>query len=271
MTWWEWRDRFCKLGPSSYTDDGLRVIGLRADRTPELRERLAGFSLRRLKRDVLKDLPPLRWGHITLDDTDVDVLGALRKTDLPAAFIERVADAWHSGDESRLEELQKAAEHFARLRRVCGVLKAPAVADYLVEELKSGQTRKVVVFVHHVEVGAILVEKLKQFGALALHGGVPALKRQALVDAFQTDPNVRVIVCQLVAGGVGITLTAAHDVVFCEQSWVPGENLQAADRCHRIGQTQPVLARVFSLADSIDEFIAEAIHRKTTMLSDLLL
>ena len=271
MTWWGWRDRFCRLGPSSYTEDGLRVVGIKEEMKAELHQRLAGFSLRRLKRDVLKDLPPLRWGHVTLDDTDVDVVGALRKTDLPAAFVERVIAAWRSDDESRLEELQKATEHFARLRRVCGVLKAPAVSDYLVEELKSEPSKKVVVFVHHVEVGAILVEKLARFGAIALHGGVPSLKRQVLVDAFQTDPSVRVIVCQLVAGGVGITLTAAHDVVFVEQSWIPGETLQAADRCHRIGQTQPVLARVFSLADSIDEFLAEAIHRKTEMLSDLLL
>lgn len=270
MTWWEWRDRFCELGPSSYTEDGFRVVGIRKEMRGELHKRLDGFSLRRLKSEVLKDLPPLRWGHVTLDDTDVDVAGALRKSDLPPHYVDKLIAAWRSDDDSRLEELTKAAEHFARFRRICGVLKAGAVGDYLAEELRAEPAKKIVVFVHHIEVGAEVRSKLDKFGAVALHGGVPAAKRQGIVDAFQTDPRVRVIVCQLVAGGVGITLTAAHDVVFCEQSWIPGENLQAADRCHRIGQTQAVLARVFSLADSIDEFISESIHRKTAMLHDLL-
>jgi SNF2 family DNA or RNA helicase len=71
-----------------------------------------------------------------------------------------------------------------------------------------------------------------------------------------------VLIGQLQAAGTAINLTAANQVLFAESSWVPAENLQAAKRCHRMGQHRPVFVRISALDDSIDELIADTIQRK---------
>jgi len=268
MRWHEFRARYCKLAPSSY-GDGWKVVGIQ--NAVELRARLKGFALRRLKSDHL-DLPPLRWGHVTLDGADVDLKKALREAGIDLdeiisnAFGEHEQAADH---EARMNALRES-HHFAAYRRIVGLLKAPAAAELLGAELTHESTHKKVLFCHHLDVATELRSRLRKFGAVRITGAESPKQRQANVDAFQRDPRVRVAVCNIVAGGVGITLTAAHDVVLVEQSWIPGENLQAADRCHRIGQTRPVLARVLSLAKSSDEIIAEVLLRKTQMIQELL-
>jgi SWI/SNF-related matrix-associated actin-dependent regulator of chromatin subfamily A member 5 len=66
-----------------------------------------------------------------------------------------------------------------------------------------------------------------------------------------------------------VTLTASSEVSFLEQDWVPGNNLQAAMRTHRIGQDRPVRVRVFSLAGSCDEQVQDVLTRKTTELAKI--
>jgi SWI/SNF-related matrix-associated actin-dependent regulator 1 of chromatin subfamily A len=90
------------------------------------------------------------------------------------------------------------------------------------------------------------------------------------VDRFQNDPKCRVFVGNIQSAGTSITLTAAHQVLFVEQSFVPGDMAQAAMRCHRIGQTKPVTVRFVGLANSIDQFIAEMIRRKTAEIGALM-
>ena len=87
------------------------------------------------------------------------------------------------------------------------------------------------------------------------------------VRAFQRPNGPRVMVANLLAGGVGITLTRASEVVFVELDWTPGNNAQAADRVHRIGQTRPVRARFLALANSVDELIVDALALKVAMVS----
>lgn len=251
FTYGEFRRRFCVLRPSQY-GRGDKVIG--AQNVEELRARLAGFYLRRLKSQELQ-LPPIRFGTVTL-------------TAEPATWPEKLRgmDAALRGrsPEEMLDDA-KRSEQYSTWRRLCGVAKAPVAAAMLDEEL-SNSDGKMVVFCAHTEVVDVLHGALAGHGVLRLTGATPAEERQRLVERFQTDPSVRVFVAQIVAGGVGITLTAASDVVFVEQSFVPGDNAQAADRCHRIGQKQSVLVRFLSLAGSVDEHVTEALARKTEMI-----
>jgi SNF2 family DNA or RNA helicase len=99
-------------------------------------------------------------------------------------------------------------------------------------------------------------------GQLRITGGITGASRQASIDAFQNDPSQQVIVCSIKAAGVGLTLTAASDVLFVEQDWTPAGMDQAADRCHRIGQEDSVTAWVAICADTIDEDIADLITAK---------
>ena len=152
---------------------------------------------------------------------------------------------------------------------MCGEAKAKAAAALLIDELSTDPARKVVVFAHHASVLDTVLAALRadEIGAVEITGRIGPADRQRAVDAFQRDASVRVACCNIVAGGVGITLTAAHDVVMIEQSYVPGENLQAADRCHRIGQRESVLVRVLVLSGSVDSHVAEALALKRAMLA----
>lgn len=255
MSWMQFRARFCTLEAVPF-GPGVKVVGARNQ--PELRERLNGFYLRRMKRDHL-DLPPLRWGTVELTPDD---------DSLPAELQDIETSLRGLTGEELLEALRKRVE-FSTWRRLCGLAKAGPAADLLVDELENEPGKKLVVFAHHSEVVDVLCDQLDQFGVVRITGDTPAIERQRAVDAFQTG-TPRVAVCNIVAGGVGVTLTAASDVVFVESSFVPGENAQAADRCHRIGQTGSVLARVLSLSGSVDALISEILATKSAMIRSVI-
>lgn len=257
MNWYQFRERFCVLERSPFTPDGVKVVG--TQNVDELKQRLQGFALRRLKKDVL-DLPPIRWGSMTV--TADTIPKALR--DIEA----EITGGRTLPPEALLVALKDSAQ-FSTFRRLCGLAKAPAAAEVIASHLQD-TGEKVVVFCHHREVGDILAQDLAQFGVARISGDQNAAARSEAVDRFQTDSTCRVAVCQIVAGGVGVTLTAAHTVFFVEQSFVPGENVQGADRCHRIGQRKPVQVIVLLLANSIDELVGDILTRKTQMIREIL-
>lgn len=247
-------DRFCVLAPNPFGTKP-KIVGLKNPN--ELRERLKGFYLRRLKKDVLT-LPPIRYGHVVL--TPEEAQGeAMQKLEAKFGGLQ---------GEELLDAMRRDSD-FSTWRHECGRLKARPAVDLLRSDFESGMG-KVVVFAHHLDVIATLVEGLSDYGAVALIGEKSAGERQAAVDAFQNDPKTRVCVAQIAAGGVGVTLTAASDVVMVEQSFVPGDNIQCIDRCHRIGQGKSILVRFLSLAGSVDEAVAEVLTRKSAMIAEVL-
>ena len=87
------------------------------------------------------------------------------------------------------------------------------------------------------------------------------------VDRFQTDPSVSVAVCNLIAGGVGITLTAGTHVIFQDLDWVPANHAQAEDRCYRMGQTRKVTVEYFHAEGSLDTYIARLLESKIKLIN----
>ena len=164
----------------------------------------------------------------------------------------------------------KNSEEFARWRRMSGIAKVEPAADLLTMELEDRAIEKIVVFAHHKDVIEGLHDRLSLFGAVVISGSTTTRNRDAAVHAFQNDPCCRVIICNIVAGGTGVTLTAASEVAFVELSPVPGENAQAADRCHRIGQSDKVRVRFVALAGTVDENITEILKNKTRMIREVL-
>ena len=102
-----------------------------------------------------------------------------------------------------------------------------------------------------------------------LYGKTLANKKQAVVDQFQNDKDCRLLIGNIQAAGVAITLTAGCEVGFMEKSWVPGDIVQALKRCHRRGQTRGVRVRSFTLYDSSDELVDEALTRKVKELAKI--
>jgi len=231
----------------------------------QLKQDMAGFMLRRKRKDVLKQLPPLLIGSISVENPDA--LKAIRGYTRDHPDLEALLGG---GDDPDLEDELHEAE-MATLRRMCGAAKAYALLDEIKSELDGG-TQQIVLMCWHKDTIDILSENLAAYGVAVIDGRVPVTKRQAVVDRFNNHgyaSNCRVFIGQILAAGVGHTMTNAHDMIIVEPSWVPSENVQAMLRIHRIGQLNKCLVRYARLAGSIDEAIMATAERKAAMLAEL--
>lgn len=249
---------FCRRYCEGYTGDyGFVVTGLKNGN--ELRKIMRPFFIRRKKAGVLPELPPIRFETVTLESA-CDAKKILADVEVPDGLIAAL-------DKGTLPK--DLPGDVATLRRLTGLLKVLPAINLLAHEMATGLS-KVVVFAYHRDVITELMNGLKAFGPVTVHGGVSRKNRQDAIDRFQTDPSCRVFVGQLTAAGTAITLTAASDVLLVECSWVPADNLQAAMRVHRIGQENSVLVRFVALAKSLDERITAVVRRKTADIASIL-
>jgi SWI/SNF-related matrix-associated actin-dependent regulator of chromatin subfamily A-like protein 1 len=139
--------------------------------------------------------------------------------------------------------------------------KLDAVIDWITSFLETDE--KLVVFAQHVDVVQTLAG---HFHAPSITGDTPLAERQAAIDRFQTDPDCRLIVLNLRAGGVGLTLTAASHVAFVELDWTPAMHDQAEDRVHRLGQRNAVNVWYLLAVETIDLEIYDLIERKRAVV-----
>jgi len=222
-----------------------------ASNLEELNALMKEVMLRRRKDEVL-DLPPKvrTWLEVEVDSAAA--------THASGDFVSWFADTDPSrpNDKEFLGRLQK-------LRVALHKAKHRAVAERMRDVLATGQ--KVIVFTaftaglhrHKAALGEACV---------TISGEDGPEVRIAAVDAFQTDPNVRVMVANLIAGGVGITLTAGSHVIFQDLDWVPANLAQAEDRAYRIGQKSTVTVEYMLAAGTLDGFIAELLAAKISLI-----
>lgn len=201
----------------------------------ELREK---FMIRHLKKDVLTELGPKSRKIIFLDEPKR--LKPFEKRAMKDRSLDELM-----GDDHELGDI-------AVYRREVGEAKIPLALEYI-QELLENSPDKIVVFAHHIEVVESLHQMLAPFHALMIRGGLSSKQKNEQVKLFQTKAKHRVIVGNIDAMGVGLTLTKAPGVVVVEPSWVPGINEQAEDRVHRLTQNENVYIRYLVLRNSLDE------------------
>lgn len=215
--------------------------------------------VRRLKEDVLDQLPEKRW-HLVPMEPNAAIRRALKNP------------AWR--DVEKLYELDPDAfkrgipvdGEISTAMRQLGEAKAPLVADYIEELLGEGVEKLIVGAWHRNTVDGegvagtglsvlhYLRQRLKKYGLVYMDGTTTARNKQFAVDDFQNDEGTRVILGQLGPLGLGWTLTAAQDAVLAEFYWVPGMNDQFLDRIHRRGQEGDyIIGHVPIVPDSPDE------------------
>jgi SWI/SNF-related matrix-associated actin-dependent regulator 1 of chromatin subfamily A len=244
--------------------------------------------IRRLKKDVLKDLPakirsvvPLELENRDEYERAVeDFLGWLERHETELAR-KKLETEQFVEDPDKLEQVAKrvgkaAADRAAgaealvsigKLKQLAARGKIKTAVSWIRDVVE--QDEKIIVFaVHHWVVDRLMEE----FGAQAvrLTGKESQEQRQEAVDRFQNDDSVRVFVGNVAAAGVGITLTAASHVCFMELPWTPGAVCQAEDRAHRIGQEQTVNVYYLVAEGTIEEDIAEMLDRKADVLGQVL-
>ncbi|GAB6019372.1 hypothetical protein CHUAL_000960 [Chamberlinius hualienensis] len=132
-----------------------------------------------------------------------------------------------------------------------------AVLDILLKKLIP--QHKVVIFSQMVEMLNIIHDYcvFKSFLFRRLDGSMRLEERMAAMDDFKNDPNVCIFLISTRAGGVGLNLAVADTVILYDSDWNPQCDLQAMDRCHRIGQTKPVVIYRLVVANTIDEHMVK--------------
>ncbi|KGM16713.1 helicase, partial [Actinotalea fermentans ATCC 43279 = JCM 9966 = DSM 3133] len=151
---------------------------------------------------------------------------------------------------------------FTMVRRI-GQAKAGLAADYAAQLARN--VGKVVFFAKHVDVMDAAEQTFAErgIGYTSIRGDQTPKAREKAIAAFTKDPEVQIVVCSLLAAGVGLNLQVASNLVLAELSWTDAEQTQAIDRVHRIGQSEPVTAWRIIAAQTIDSKIAELIDAKS--------
>ena len=283
----EWRSffAFAKRYAGAYKSRwGWNYQG--ASNLDELRNRLHPIMLRRKKEDVLTELPPKRRARLTLDlsnraeyqAAEEDVVRWLEEVTRTMTLAEAEEAGLTGRDAEEVADAKAEAKgaaamrakHLVRmnaLRKLAGVGKVKAACEWIADLWEADEDRKLIVWAHHKDVVAEVMSQVQaQFpdvGIVSLTGDTTQAKRQEVIDAFQSDPNVKLYVGTTTAGGIGITLTAASDCLFLEREWVPGDEEQAEDRAHRIGQSGPSVTCWYAEAEAtIDHDFAELVEGK---------
>ena len=221
--------------------------------------------IRRLKKDVLKELPEKTRALIPVElDNTAEYISAER---------DFIAYLRENKDNDAVLRAQRAIQfaRIAALKQLAVKGKLKYVVDWIRDFLESGE--KLVVFVTHRTTLARLMEEFSDI-AVSMHGGLSAIQKQHAEKEFQTNPDVQLFIGILdVEGkpaGVGLTLTAASCTATVELQWSPGVHKQAEDRIHRIGQKNAVISYYLLATGTIEERIATIIDYKQRILDGTL-
>jgi len=240
-----------------------------------LRKMVAPFLLRRTKEEVVKELPPKS------EQTYYCAMSPAQKKYYEQERDRCRAEIMNLIDTTGLQDARfKVLQGLTKLRQIAchpGLVgddkkrdsgKFEAFLETLREIVAGGH--KVLVFSQFVRMLQIMADELKQEGITYEVLTGKTRDRQTPVTRFQEDPNVKVFLISLKAGGLGLNLTAADYVMIYDPWWNPAAERQASDRAHRIGQTKNVFVYKMITRGTVEEKILELQKRKENLVSQLI-
>ena len=244
----------------------------------DLRARIYPFMLRRVKRDVLKDLPAKteETSYIELEEAHLAVYHRRRQEykQLIDGIISSIGEKGNFGRQSFI--VFKALSELRRLASVPeadGEYGGPSAKRQYLKDMVSELVQndhKCLIFTNFLATVDLVSEDLAAMGIPNLTMTGATVDRQALVRRFQTDSSVKAFIMTLKTGGLGLNLTAADYIFIFDPWWNSAAETQAIDRSHRIGQLNPVFCYRLIAKDTIEERILELQKRKTDLAGALL-
>ena len=237
--------RYCDPIPTPF---GINWSG--ASYTKELHFILSTMMIRRLKKDVLSELPPKRRSKIEIE-VDKKILEQIKNN-------EKVNNGINN-------------ESVMDLYSLSGLAKIKGVIEYINDLLESDE--KFLLFAHHQivlnSIEDFLKRKKKKY--IRIDGKTPQEMRFEYVKKYQEDINYKVALLSINAASTGLTLTSANIVVFAELIWTPALMIQAEDRAHRIGQNSGFVDIKYLYGPgTIDDYIFSKLQKKLLVVSTTL-
>ena len=235
--------RYCDPQP---TPMGINWSGI--SNTKELHWVLSCLMVRRLKKDVLNQLPPKRRQKIIIK-IDEKFLQELKET----------------------REKVKGRKGTLECYTLTSKAKIDGVRAFLSDIIDAKE--KFIVFAYHHEMLDSIEKLSKEKGVdyIRIDGTTKQETRYQYVNYFQKNPNCQIAILSIIAASTGITLTATHMVIFAELTWTPSIMIQAEDRVHRIGQKSEFVDIKYLCGEgTLDDFILDKLQKKLTIVSTTL-
>jgi SNF2 family DNA or RNA helicase len=243
----------------------------------ELKHKVAPFILRRTKEEVLPELPDKTEEYLYCEMAPVQrKIYDAHRNEYRDFLLKKFEE--EGADNSKMYVL----EGLTRLRQICDATalvphketRQEAVKiDLLISHIteKTGK-HKILVFSQFVKMLALVEKELQRNGIpySYLDGQTSLKEREARVNRFQEEEEVRVFLVSLKAGGTGLNLTAADYVYILDPWWNPATENQAIDRCYRMGQKKNVFAYRMICKDTVEEKIIELQEAKKKVSRDII-
>lgn len=232
-----------------------------ASNLDELFTRISSFFLRRLKKDVLKFLPPKTFTNIPLELSEAEYREYKK---VEKGIVEQI----NAETGETTETLTHHLANIHKLKMFTSKIKVNNAIEMIQDIIDADE--KVVVFSQYVDIA----NKIKEhFGdtAVIFTGKNNITEKQAAVDGFQKNNKIKIFSGTIGAAGVGITLTAASKLIFVDSAWSPSDMEQASDRIHRASSTASNIQIIkFICEDTIDEDIEDLLLEKERVIGKAL-
>jgi len=244
----------------------------------KLMTQIEPFYVRRLKKDVLKDLPDKYYSTIEVELTEKQrrAYNTMREHMI----------AWIGAHEEKALVAPVVIAQLTRLMQFSVafgtfddenhpdklILSDPSSKlDALMQIIEDNPDEQIVVFTRFKGFVNIAIERLKKadISYVSLTGDTPNAERGKVVDEFQAG-KAKIFLGTIAAGGVGITLHSASTIVFVDRDWSPALNAQAEDRLHRIGQKNAVHVIDIIAKDTVDRGRHQKLEMKLSWIKSLL-
>jgi SWI/SNF-related matrix-associated actin-dependent regulator 1 of chromatin subfamily A len=253
LNWQTYVRRYCK--GYQFTVGNRKVWNTSgASNLDELRDLTKSYVLRRMKTDIL-DLPEKTITPVFLELTN-------------KMYDEELEEFTKITSENKNNEtISVTLNRLMKIRQLISYEKIPYTCELIDKCLEMG--KKVIVFTNFTATLDTLHQKYKK-NSVVLDGRMSKDKRQESVDRFQNDDKVKVFISNIIAGGVGITLTAADTVIMNDLSFVPAHHSQAEDRSYRYGQKNSVLVYYPIFENTIEKIVYNILQKKKNIIDQVM-
>jgi len=260
-----YKRRYCQPRKGHEEGKFVRTTAGRVERLDELHAAIDPYMLRRLKHQVLTDLPSKSRRIVLVRLADADMAHYRRAQKSVVQWLRSLGQERRAENAARAESLTQ----LTMLRRIAAIGKLRSVVpQYLHMWFTRNAHEPLVIFGYHRDVMLGLWTLCRRMGVrvAGIGGGEDIEKRQRQVEAFQ-EGMADVFLAPIMTAGVGLNLQRASEALFVERIWKPGLMVQAEDRIHRIGQKKPVTITYLDAEDTVDEHVSAVLSAKQRLIN----
>ena len=241
---------------------------LRLTHGQELIDRHKRLQLRRKKSDVFPQLPPKIVSQIVLQ------LDAQQRESYERAEKEGIIQLQEKGQTARIENVLELIMRLKQICNFCPESRQSAKLEDIYERLATleSEGHRALIFTQFTDEGygaRAIVSKLQSLQPLLYTGDLSLSQRDAIIREFKENPEHRVLVLSIRAGGQGLNLQDASYVFHFDRWWNPAVERQAEGRSHRLGQTFPVNVYKYICEGTIEERIDKILQEKQLLFDEL--